>query len=98
MYYLCNRVGAVVAGDALTWEKLALHWQKVGELGILDAFAYLSSELGSAFLAMMIGGAIIGLILAIPGYAVIQRSIITYKTVSIVAVNIGKAWLKFESM
>ena len=79
MYYLCNRLGAVIAGEGLTRESLAMHWQKVNELGIIDAFNYLFTELSSAFLAMAIGGTLIGLFLSVPGYMILQRAIIRYQ-------------------
>ena len=79
MYYICNVVGATIAGEAVSMEALSMHWEQVTSLGTIDAMKYLVTELSSAFLAMVIGGTLIGIVAAVPGYVIMQRIIVRYQ-------------------
>lgn len=80
MYWLENQVGAWFAGTAITWTSMQAIWSEVGrisgESGLWDATLYLISDaVWPAFVAMAIGGTLIGVLLAIPSYVVVRRAV-----------------------
>jgi len=81
IYYLCNRTGAPIAGKPVSLRKLRYVLGKVREMDFLDGTRYLFTELFDALVATAIGGVILGLITAIPCYAMVKLAVGSYQRI-----------------
>lgn len=79
MYWFINWVGAHIAGRAISWERMQEIWSHVGTLSFTEATRYLFVEVSHATLAMLIGGAIVGLIHAAITYPIVVRMVERYQ-------------------
>ncbi len=79
MYYFINQIGAWIAGQAISWNRMEHVFEKATNLGVWDGSIYLFTEMGHVTLAMFIGGAIVGLINAIIVYPIVLRLVRRYQ-------------------
>lgn len=81
IYYLCNRTGALIAGEAVSFRKIGHIVHRVQELEWNRALSYIFGELLGAVIATGIGGVILGLVTAAPCYLLVKMTVTTYQRI-----------------
>lgn len=79
MYWAMNHVGALFAGRSISWAEINLLWQEIQERSVIDATIYLFTSFWEVFLAMLVGGSLIGIVWAVPSYFLLRRVVIAYQ-------------------
>lgn len=81
MYYLCNRTGALFAGDPVSFSMIAAVLRRVHQLEWHQALRFVFGELFGAVIATCIGGVLLGLVTAIPCYLLVKMTVTTYQRI-----------------
>jgi len=79
IYYLCNQTGALVAGKAVSLHKVRSVISEVAQMDPLAALRFVFTELFDVVVATFIGGAILGVLAAIPCYVLVKMTVTSYQ-------------------
>lgn len=77
IYYLCNRTGALIYGQAASWERISDLLQKMQAYD----FKSVTGGLYEVVIATVVGGTLLGLATAIPGYFMVKMLVSNFQRV-----------------